>query len=196
MAGLARLRAHHPGVSLELVSGARPADLKKGEADLAIRSGPVTDDELVARKLCVSGFSLYASQAYLARRPAPDDVNDLSGHDIIGYDASLSAVPAAQWIEQRAARANIVLRSREMTDVLAAAVSGAGLAVLPCMIGDAEPALQRITGQVLATRVLSLVYRREARLSAPVRAVIEFVVEVIGEHAERIGGARRRDAVP
>lgn len=189
-AGLAQLCTDHPGLSLELISGSRPVDLKKGEADLAIRSGPVIDKELVARKLCESGFSLYASEAYLARRFAPSNPNDLSGHDLIAYDPSLAAVPAARWIEERAANATIVLRSREMTDMLAAACGGAGLAVLPCMLGDAEPALRRLTSQVLATRTLSLIYRREAKLSTHVRAVIAFVVEVMRAHADQISGER------
>jgi DNA-binding transcriptional LysR family regulator len=189
-AGLAQLCAHHPGLSLELVSGSRPVDLKKGEADLAIRSGPVTDKELVARKLCESGFSLYAAEAYLARRPPPRDPNDLAGHDLIAFDPSMAAVPAARWIEERAVSATIVLRGREMTDMLAAARGGAGLAVLPCMLGDAEVGLRRLTPQVLVRRTLSLVYRREAKLAAHVRAVIAFVVDVMRANADLISGER------
>lgn len=191
-AGLAKLCTDHPGLSLELVSGSRPVDLKKGEADLAIRSGPVVDKELVARKLCASGFSLYAAESYLARRPAPDDPNDLTGHDLIGFDPSLAAVPAARWLEERSATATIVLRSREMTDMLAAACGGAGLAVLPCMLGDSEPTLRRLTPDVLASRTLSLIYRREAKLSQHVRAVIGFVVEVMRTHADQISGCPSR----
>jgi DNA-binding transcriptional LysR family regulator len=186
---LPALRDEHPGLVLELVSGARPVDLKKGEADLAIRSGPAGDEELVARKLCDSGFALYGSAAYLARRAPPADPGDLSRHDLIGFDPSLSGTPAAQWIETRAKGATIVLRSREMTDMLAAAVSGTGLAILPCMLADAEPALRRLTGVVL-TRPLSLVYRREARLAKEVRAVIRFVVDVVRQHADRISGTQ------
>ena len=189
---LAQLRADHPDLSLELVSGARAADLKKGEADLAIRSGPVADQELVVRKLCESGWSLYASEAYLARRPAPVDLDDLAGHELIGFDTALAAVPAAKWLERRAAVATMALRSREMTDMVTAAASGVGLAVLPCLLGDAEPSLRRLTPQVVATSTLSLVYRREARLSDGVRAVIRFVVELMREHADRIGGASPR----
>jgi DNA-binding transcriptional LysR family regulator len=37
---LQRLRSTHPNVILELLMRARPVDLKRGEADLAIRSGP------------------------------------------------------------------------------------------------------------------------------------------------------------
>lgn len=186
--GLARLRVKHPELSLEIISGSRPVDLKKGEADIALRSGRVADDDLVARKLGVSGWSLYASDAYLARKPGPIDPDDLRDHDVIGYDLSLSGVPAAKWIEERATKARIVLRSREMTDMLAAVVSGAGLAVIPCSLGDAEPTLRRLTPKVVATRDIFLVYPREARLSDEVRAVIQFVVDVMREHADRLSG--------
>ena len=189
-AGLAKLCMDHPGLSLEIVSGSRPVDLRKGEADLAIRSGPVIDKELLARKLCESGFSLYAAEAYLARHSVPSDPNDLAGHDVIAYHSSLAAVPAARWIEEHSGGATIVLRSREMTDMLAAACGGVGLAVLPCMFGDCEPALRRLTPQVLATRALSLIYRREAKLSKHVRAVIGFVVDVIRANADQISGER------
>jgi DNA-binding transcriptional LysR family regulator len=181
---------NHLEFSLAIVSGARPVDLKKGEADLAIRAGPVTDQDLVASKLCESGFSLYASDSYLTRRPAPADPNDLAGHDIIGYEASLSAAPPARWLEEHAAGAIIVLRSREMTDVLSAALSGIGLAMLPCLLGDEEPALRRLTPEVLATQSLSLVYRREAGISEPVRAAIRFVTTVIRQHSPRIKGVK------
>jgi hypothetical protein len=45
---------------------------------------------------------------------------------------------------------------------------------------------------VLATRKLSLVYPREARLSKPVQAVIGFVLDVTRENAARIAGAAGR----
>lgn len=177
--------------SLDILSGARPRDLKQGEADLAIRAAPLADQNLIASKLCEAGFSLYASAAHLDRRPAPADPNDLTGHDVIGYHASLSAAPPARWLEKHAAGAVIVLRSREMTDVLSAALSGIGLAVLPCLLGDAEPALIRLTPQVLVKQNLSLVYPREFKTSESMRAAIGFVRTVVRQHALLISGGRR-----
>jgi DNA-binding transcriptional LysR family regulator len=182
--GIARLRRDHPELSLELVSGARIVDLKKGEADLALRIGPVTDPELVARKVGDSSWALYAAESYLARRSTPADPDDLRGHDVIGYDASLASVPAAQWIESRGA--TVVLRSREMTDMHEAVASGLGLAAIPCSMGDADATLCRVSG-VLGSRDISLVYRRESRLSEPVRAVVQFVVAIMAENAEQLG---------
>lgn len=191
-AALTKLRDAHPEIELELLSGARPVDLKQGEADLALRSGPVDDDDLVVRKVAESGWSLYASEAYLARHPGPIDLADLRGHELIGYDDSLASVPAAKWIEERAsssANATIVLRSREMTDMAAAAASGVGIAALPVGVGDDEPRLRRLTREVIATRAVSLVYRREAKLSEPVRAVIDFVIDVMKEASTKMSGS-------
>jgi DNA-binding transcriptional LysR family regulator len=107
---------------------------------------------------------------------------------VIGFDRSLARGSAAQWLETRGEGARIALRSREMVDLLAAAQSGAGLALLPCFLGDFEPALHRLTREVLVSQPLSLVYRREARLSKEVRAVIRFVSEVIEQHAAALAG--------
>jgi DNA-binding transcriptional LysR family regulator len=190
-ARVAELQRQHPKLSLELVSGARPVDLKKGEADLAVRVGAIADKDLVARKLCESGWALYAADAYLARRGAPRDLNDLAGHDVIGLDPSLARVPAAQWLQPRIANANVVMRSREVTDMLAAALSGVGLCALPCMVADVEPTLVRLTTEFIAQPIISLVYRREMQRSRAVRAVMRMVVDVIRKNAERIQGTRR-----
>ncbi len=183
---LPSLRRDHPELSLELVSGARRVDLAKGEADLALRHGTTDDADVVAKRLGVSGWSLYAAESYLTRRGTPDEPTKLTGHEIIGYDVSLATMPAARWVE--ACGAVIVMRSREMTDMLAAALSGVGLAVLPCMLGDAEAGLRRLIPELVATRDLWLVYRRELRTSDKLRAVIRLVTTVVQGNAERISG--------
>ena len=184
---LARLREAHPQLTLELLTGSRPLDLERGEADLAIRSGPL-GEALIARPLGDTGFSLYAAPSYLARKAAPSDCDDLSGHDVIGFDPALADAPPAQWLAERMQHASIVLRSRELADMQAAALAGAGLALLPCLGADAEPGLVRLTPQVLVRRALWLVYARESRLSQPVQAVIHFVLDVMRTHAARIEG--------
>jgi len=188
--GIAKFARENPDVTLEIVSGARPVDLKNGEADLAIRTSTIVDKDLIARKLFDGGFALYASEAYLARKPAPRDPNDLSGHDVVGFDVTLSKVSAVQWLNERAAKANVVMRSREMIDIMTAVLGGIGLSVLPCWIGDAEPSLRRLTHDVVAVQSFSLVYPRESKLSPEVRAVIRFAVALIRDKAPALLGER------
>lgn len=75
-----------------------------------------------------------------------------------------------------------------MVDLVAATQSGAGLALLPCFLADDQATLERLTPSVLVAQDLWLVYRREARVSKELRAVIRFVVDVVGEHAPKLGG--------
>jgi DNA-binding transcriptional LysR family regulator len=77
-----------------------------------------------------------------------------------------------------------------MTDMLSAALSGIGLAVLPCLLGDEEPALTRLTPQVLAKQNLSLVYPRELKISESGRTAIGFVRTVVRQYARSISGVR------
>jgi DNA-binding transcriptional LysR family regulator len=186
---LETLRREQPRILLEIVSGARRVDLRKGEADLALRIGPIDDEQLVARKLADVGSALYGSRAYLARQAARVDPDDLAGHSVIGFHRALSDMPAATWLAARSAHASIVLRSREAADMLTAAHSGAGLAVLPCFLADAEPGLVRLTREPVALRKLSLVYRRESRISPEFRAVVGFLSELVRKHARRLRGS-------
>jgi DNA-binding transcriptional LysR family regulator len=185
---LAEFHAEHPGVILEFLSGSRPVDLKKSEADLAIRSITTDDEDLVARPLGDTGFSLYAAPAYLERHPAPRDPRDLAGHDVLGYDSSLAGTPGAQWLAEHGRGANIIMRSRELSDMLSACAAGLGLAVLPCLLAASEPSLRRLTPEVLGTRKLWLVYRKEALISQPVKEVMELVTTVMRAHGARMAG--------
>lgn len=187
---LETLRQQQPRIALEIVSSARRVDLRRREADLAIRVGPIDDELLVAKKVGEIGSALYASRGYLARRGAPVDLDDLGGHTVIGFHRSLSHMPAAEWLAARSDGAIVAMRSREAVDMLTAAQNGVGLAVLPCFLADQEPSLVRLTREPVATRRVSVVYRREARVSVAVRSVVSFVVDVLRAHASALRGRK------
>jgi DNA-binding transcriptional LysR family regulator len=189
--GLAQLRRDQPEISLEIISDNRPPDLKRGEVDLAVLVRTVIDVDLVRRSLGDIGWSLYATDAYLARHPGPVDPNDLSGHEIVALKAESTSAPAAKWLAEHAANATVVSRSNASSSLVAAAVAGAGLALLPCFLAEAEPALKRLTPDVLIKHSVSLAYRREVRLAEPVRVAIRFVIELMRKHAEDLRGTAR-----
>lgn len=189
--GLAQLRRDQPEISLEIISDNRPPDLKRGEVDLAVLVRTVIDVDLVRRSLGDIGWSLYATDAYLARHPGAVDPNDLSGHEIVALKAESTSAPAAKWLAEHAANATVVSRSNASASLVAAAVAGAGLALLPCFLAEAEPALKRLTPDVLIKHSVSLAYRREVRLAEPVRVATRFVIELMRKHAEELRGTAR-----
>src|SRR5713226_2807958 len=92
-----RFHARHPKLRIEFVTSDRYLDLSKGEADVALRSGD-TDDELVGRKIADSIWAVYASRGYIEQHGKPERIEDLSRHQLVGFDDTLSNHRAAKWL--------------------------------------------------------------------------------------------------
>ncbi|MBA4786711.1 MAG: LysR family transcriptional regulator [Brevundimonas sp.] len=61
-------------------------DVAAGQADVAIRFGPLADSPLTARRLGETGRTIVASPDYLARRGAPQVPEDLHDHDCLNFN--------------------------------------------------------------------------------------------------------------
>jgi DNA-binding transcriptional LysR family regulator len=189
---LGQWRQEHHDISLEIIGANRSPDLKRGEVDLAVLVKDVTDKDLVRRTLGEVGWSLYASGDYLVRHPGPIDPNDLSGHEIVALASESTAAPASKWLSVHARNATVVSRSNASASLVAAAVAGAGLALLPCFLAEVEPSLRRLTPDVLTKHAVSLAYRREAKVAEPVKVVIRFVIQLMRGHADCLRGVVSR----
>jgi DNA-binding transcriptional LysR family regulator len=172
----ATLRDLHPGLTVEMLIGNHASDLLRGEADLAIRARPVTEPDLVARKLVCAGWSMYASAGYVARRGSPPDPESLGGHDVIAFDDSMASTPGGSWFGAHAKGCNVALRGNSVVAVLNAAICGMGVAVIPCFLGEQEPQLRRLTPRILGARDVFLVVHPDLARVARVRAVMDFIV--------------------
>jgi len=80
----------HPAVTVDLTLENRSVDLIHENVDLAIRMGRPTDQNLIVRRIGFSKRILVASPDYLARRGPVRCSRDISDHDIIVTNASLS----------------------------------------------------------------------------------------------------------
>ncbi len=78
---VAEFLAQHPEINVELEATDRIVDLIEDGFDLAVRFGQMPESTLIARKLCSLHLILCASPAYLARRGAPQTVEELDEHD-------------------------------------------------------------------------------------------------------------------
>ena len=62
-----RIRHDHPGIELEIVASNAVSDLRRREADIALRNARPTDPDLIARRLRDDAAGLYATPECLAR---------------------------------------------------------------------------------------------------------------------------------
>jgi len=183
------LRAQHPGLDVQISSGNQSADLMRGEADLALRAREVTEPDLLARKVSSAGWSLYAGCDYVARRGVPAAPEDLRGHDVIGFDDSLSNTPGGTWLAAHAGGANVILRGNSIIAAINAAICGVGICAVPCFLGEKEPRLRRLTPRVVGARDIFLVVHPDLARVARVRAVMDFLVDLFARDASLWSGA-------
>jgi len=177
---LPRLRAAHPHIELELDASALPRDLRRREADLALRSSKLAGADLVVTKLLVAAWTALGSRSLV------ETLGRLASWDAapwIAWDRDLSTYPPAQWVARNAARAAKPLRTSHFASQVAAAEAGLGLALLPAPyarrpnLAPARPtrALAAATEAWPRTE-LWLVAPRSLRRVPRVAAVWEFLV--------------------
>jgi DNA-binding transcriptional LysR family regulator len=76
----------YPEILLEVISSDAVVDIAAGQADVAVRLGPLPDGPLTARKLGKTHKVIVASPDYLARRGTPGVPEDLHEHACIGFN--------------------------------------------------------------------------------------------------------------
>ncbi len=190
MRWLPELKAQHPTLTVEVLSGNASLDLMRREADLAIRFMETTQADLICKRLCDAGWSLYASETYLAREGTPKKPTDLVRHDIVSFDETMAQSPGAIWLEEHRAGARIVVRCNSLISALNASIAGMGVAVLPCFLAETEPSLRRLTDEVLATRAIWVVFHPDVAQIRRVRTVIDFVSTIVAREATMFRGER------
>jgi DNA-binding transcriptional LysR family regulator len=132
---LATFVARHPAVTLQLDLSPRHVDLLGEGFDIAVRTGALADDALLAaRRLAVFPIGLYAAPTYLAEHGDPATPDDLTHHRalcLVGRDGETTrwnlGSGAAHWEGLPADRT--AANSPEILVGLADA--GAGIAAVP-----------------------------------------------------------------
>jgi DNA-binding transcriptional LysR family regulator len=76
----------HPGITVDINLSDEKVDVAKGQADIAIRSGPMPDSLLMARRLGDNGRTVVASPEYLAERGTPLTPGDLAEHNCLNFN--------------------------------------------------------------------------------------------------------------
>jgi len=169
-----RLRERHPGLVLEIAADQRTFDLTRREADLALRMGRPRDAGLVTRKLSEVAYGFYASRALGGPRPV-----DFEADAFIGFDESLAGVPQERWVAKVAPARRVVFRTNSTATLQAAARAGVGVALLPCFVAEGDAELVRLRGPDPVPHELWLLVHGDLRRTPRVRAVIDWLDELV-----------------
>lgn len=168
---LADFHATYPGIQLSINAEVRQVSLSRGEADVAVRHTRPREPSNIARRVGTMPFALYASRRYPALA-TPERWT------FIAYADQYADMPQQRWLLEIARDRPVSCELSDISSHLVAARGGAGVAGLPCFLGDADAELIRLEHddrQFL--RDIWLVTHREIKRSTLVRAVIDYFAE-------------------
>lgn len=188
---LRELHDLHPGIVIELDSGQALRDLGAGEADIALRS-TVGDQAagLVGRQICVDDWTLYCSRDYAERHGVPKSREELRDHALIGGGGGNLWRHYEAWLKQIGLEDRVAMHHATSTGLLSGVRSGFGIAVLPCIVADAETDLLRcLPPRSGHKRILWLLTHDRVRRSPRVRTVIDFLYERLRAHVRKLEAA-------
>lgn len=184
---LHRFVQRYPEVALEVLATDRRVDLLAEGIDVALRTGPLADSTLIARRLGVAGRMICASPSYIARRGAPRSPDDLAHHDclVIAGAEALSEWPFRIGDRTRVVRVDgkVVSDSAEVLRDLA--ISGLGLVrLIDFLLEDAvaDGRLVHVLPDVHMPETVPIwAVLPPGRQQLPrVRVFIDFLAEIIG----------------
>lgn len=131
---LASFAEMYPDITLEVTFDDRMVDALTEGYDVVIRIGPMHDSSMMMKPLGLSPLMLVASPTYLKAHKMPKVPVDLKGHRLLGY---VNHGGAFEWAYQGPdgqhghVRAECVLRTNSGEMLLAAAIKGQGITLLP-----------------------------------------------------------------
>ena len=171
---LAKLRQAEPGIEIELVPGDSTENLSFREADIALRMYRPTQSEVVMRHLCDLPMGIYGAKSFLDRCGRPETVSDLLAVDFIGFDKSDLALRMMANLGLKKRREDFPVRCDDQVVYWNLVRAGCGLGGAQCLIGDADPMIERVAHFIqLPALPVWLVAPEALRQNPRIRAVME-----------------------
>jgi DNA-binding transcriptional LysR family regulator len=186
---VARIREKAPQITLVIVASDSISDLRRREADIAIRHVRPTEPELIAKLVGEMAAHFYAAESWVAKNGLPESVAELCSAELLGFE------PVDQFSEHLRA-AGLPISADRFRIVSANSVvlwemvrQGLGICMMLQEIADLTPGVIRLLPELRGTPVpVWLVSHRELHTSRRVRLVFD----VLGEELYRSSGGADR----
>ncbi|WP_375171478.1 LysR family transcriptional regulator [Marinobacter sp.] len=175
---LADLVREFPDIELEVLTDNDVANLSHREADLTLRCENKPQATLDGERIAAVESAVYGSARYCRRNRDLDVENQPEDCVWILPDETFSHLATGRWYRKHLKNAHSLIRCNSLQSMLALACAGAGLAVLPCYLGESAKELRRLTDPLEGESVdLWLHVSQDTQHLARVRIVMEFLVD-------------------
>jgi len=176
-----KLKQLYPDITVELIASNTRSDLRRREADIAIRAIEPADPDLIARKVGDFTVHLYASDMYLQQTGVPQSAADLVAADFISDKSELFInIMASCGI--KLTPENFPISTESVITQWELVKRGLGIGLFPDQLAVKEPAFHRVLPDIQPFEApLWLAVHKELRTSRRVRVVFDFLVDELME---------------
>ncbi|AWZ02497.1 HTH-type transcriptional regulator TdfR [Rhodobiaceae bacterium] len=175
---LKKLESRAPDLQIEIITSNELSDLRRREADIAIRHVRPQDESLFAKQLRDRTAHLYASSHYLDEVGRPSQISDLAQMQFVGFDYPEQRLGlfASRGLTLTTANFNFATTSATLS--LELIREGFGIGFLPAEIAEMYPELENPFPGFDPIEVETwLVAHRELRTSLRIRLVFDLLSE-------------------
>lgn len=174
---LAKIHNEEPGIVVEVIVTNEASDLKRREADIAIRSFRPIQNDLIVKKLGEEVIWLFGTPQYLQKFSDVADFSTQNNIKIIGFENNNMLINILNNNGWAVTQKNFPFITPFQPLQVELCKQGLGLALMPVEMGDREPTLSRAFEHMGATMTLEiwLVCHQELRTSLRVKRVFDYI---------------------
>lgn len=175
---IAKLRILEPDIHVEIVVSNQASDLRRREADIAIRNFRPTEPDLIAKKVGEADAVLYATPDYIEKIGNPTMPQDLRHAHFVNLDHAGMMIKALNKLGLGLTEENFPLLTESYLVMWELVRQGVAIGILDAHIGDADPIVRRVLPnfQPLIFPIW-LVSHRELTTSRRIRRVYDYLAE-------------------
>ena len=175
---IAKLRTLEPDIHVEIVVSNQASDLRRREADIAIRNFRPTEPDLIAKKVGEADAVLYATPDYIEKIGNPTIPQDLRHAHFVNLDHAGMMIKALNKLGLGLTEENFPLLTESYLVMWELVRQGVAIGILDAHIGDADPIVRRVLPDFQPFIFpIWLVSHRELTTSRRIRRVYDYLAK-------------------
>lgn len=179
---LSELRETAPNIVVELIASNDVHDLRKRDADIAIRHARPDQDDLIATLVGNVSAQLYGTDSYLSRAGRATNTDDLPTFDFVGTPPSERFLPTMRALGINLKTEQYKVRTASGTALIELVRKGLGLSFLPRQTAELFPELVPVLSDRISFPIpVWLVTHRELNTSRRIRVVFDVLKVSLAE---------------
>lgn len=186
-----RIRREAPQITIAVISSDSLSDLRRREADIAIRHVRPQEDGLIGRLVCESTAHFYASEGWVAAHGHPGAVSGIAPHAFVGYEDAERFAAFLRGVGAEIGAEDFRLVSKNSVVIWELVRRGQGVSLMSREIAERASGIVELFPALEAVRFpVWLVTHRELRTSKRIR----LVYDILAQELERITREARKSA--